>query len=197
MKENEPRREACEKLAERESDLVIVDLVMPDAAYPGSDESWPPQQNRESVPGGGSYVPIIVESPAMQEKKSDRHLAQKPSCPDSDSLRVFNHEATLERLGYDEDLFAEAARLFLRETPILLGRLRQALVAGDGTALQFAAHSLKGMAANFEARELVAEARRLELLGYDGDLTGACEALRDLERELTRVVAALEAVTVR
>jgi HPt (histidine-containing phosphotransfer) domain-containing protein len=196
VKENEARREAGERLVEGESDFVIVDLVMPDMACPGSNESSSPERNRESAAGGGSCAPIIVDSPTVQEKKSDQRLAQELSGPEPDCSRVFNREATLERLGHDEDLFAEAARLFLRETPVLLGRLRQALVAGDGTALQFAAHSLKGMAANFEARGLVAEARRLELLGYDGDLSGACEALRDLERELTRVVAALEAVTV-
>src|SRR5258705_13342426 len=46
----------------------------------------------------------------------------------------------LERVGGDEELFRELCRIFLEESPKILGRLRQALADGDAGTVMRAAH---------------------------------------------------------
>lgn len=65
------------------------------------------------------------------------------------------------------------------------------LEAGDPGALELAAHSLKGSAANLGAEGLRAAAGRLEVLGRDGDLQEASAALEGVREELEQVVREL------
>ena len=64
--------------------------------------------------------------------------------PFTSQIARLNSAVALERLGGDEELLREVARLFLEEYPVLLLEIRQAVAAQDAEALQRAAHSLMG-----------------------------------------------------
>lgn len=109
--------------------------------------------------------------------------------------RAFDERVLLERMGGDRELFGMAVESFLAAAGDLGRKVRGAVDRGDAPALSLAAHSVRGIAATFEATLLAGEARRLELLGRDGDIAGAREALPDFESELRRLEVELQGVT--
>jgi HPt (histidine-containing phosphotransfer) domain-containing protein len=104
---------------------------------------------------------------------------------------VLDRAKSLERLGGDEVLLGEIARLFLLEYPALVAQIHAARDKDDARVMERAAHSLKGAAANFCAAPTVDAALALEQLARAGDLAGADKALTRLEAELARMHAAL------
>jgi len=102
-------------------------------------------------------------------------------------LVSLNRALALERLEGDEGLLAEIAALFLSDYRNLLDEVRNAVVRQDPEALHRAAHALKGSVANFCAQQVFDSAYRLERMGREGDLSGAGQALADLEQQLQRL----------
>jgi signal transduction histidine kinase/ligand-binding sensor domain-containing protein/CheY-like chemotaxis protein len=82
---------------------------------------------------------------------------------------------------------------FVAEGPGRLARMQQAIRDGDSEALTFAAHVLKGSAAQLGAARLAESCRELEERGRIGDLDGTGELIARLEEELARATAALQA----
>jgi len=107
----------------------------------------------------------------------------------------FDRAAALERLGDDEELFAEVADLFRTDGPKLLDEIRTAIAAGDAATLKRSAHGLKGAAGYVGGTFTASAARRLELIGTEGELSAAPEAFCALETEVRRLVADLAAST--
>jgi signal transduction histidine kinase/ligand-binding sensor domain-containing protein/CheY-like chemotaxis protein/HPt (histidine-containing phosphotransfer) domain-containing protein len=87
---------------------------------------------------------------------------------------------------------AEIVDSFLGEAPRRLARLRAGLAAGDGEAVAFTAHSLKGSSAQLGALRLAAVSHSLELRGRQGPLEGAGELVAEIEREIERLAPALK-----
>ncbi len=81
---------------------------------------------------------------------------------------------------------------FLGEVPRRLSRLREALATGDGEALAFTAHSLKGSSAQLGALRLASLSHALELAGREGSLEEAAGIVDEIEREIERVTPALK-----
>ena len=106
----------------------------------------------------------------------------------------FDFNAALERVGGDQELLKEIADLFLEDAPGLLDLVREAIDKNDGSALQRAAHSLKGSVANFGAEETVAAAYQLEQLGVNGQLDDAKDVFVVLEQELHKVFESLSQI---
>ncbi|NLS92541.1 MAG: PAS domain S-box protein [Planctomycetaceae bacterium] len=100
---------------------------------------------------------------------------------------VIDYRGVLGRLGGDEGLFRDIVRLFDQDAPGLLQTIRTSLAEAEAAELQRAAHSLRGLAANFGAKDAVDRAIRLERLGESGRLDDAAEALEELEWEITRL----------
>jgi HPt (histidine-containing phosphotransfer) domain-containing protein len=67
----------------------------------------------------------------------------------------------------------------------------EAIGEGDPGRVNRAAHSLKGAVGNFGANAAFDLVLRLELMGKDGELTGADEAFRSLVDEIERLKKAL------
>ena len=101
---------------------------------------------------------------------------------------VFKH------LALNRDLLRELAKLFFEDMPTQLAELRTAIVADDATALERAAHTLKGAVANFGAREAHQAAQDLERMGRASDLDHAPEAFSRLENQLRLLGPALDAL---
>jgi len=98
---------------------------------------------------------------------------------------------TLARLGGDRALLHTLVEFFTEDCPQLLARLDDALVAQDARRFERAAHSLKGLAVNFDAPEVVRLATELEALGRKGVWTGAQELLDAIQVATQRLLAEL------
>jgi len=104
----------------------------------------------------------------------------------------FTFDAALARLKGDVELLKEQMDFFQQAAPGLLGDLRKTIVEGDGKALEFVAHRLKGLVAGFDAAAAVEAAHKLEEMGRDGDLAEAGTTLDQLETRVEELRRALE-----
>ena len=107
----------------------------------------------------------------MATLSKEAKLAQ-PSPPAAESREPppFDYAAAIARLGNDTNLFDDMAGFFRSDSPELLQRIRAAIDASDANEVLRAAHSLKGLAATFDAKAAVAAALRVEELGRSGNL---------------------------
>jgi two-component system, sensor histidine kinase and response regulator len=103
----------------------------------------------------------------------------------------------MNRLGGDEELFAELIGLFREEGPRMIQEIREALAAGDLVAVQRTAHGLKGAAGYLGGTRTVEAAHQLELIGASGELSAAPNAFQHLEEEIARLLAGLGAMTLQ
>jgi PAS domain S-box-containing protein len=102
-------------------------------------------------------------------------------------------QAALRRMDGDRELFRNLAQFFAEDGPALVVQIREALAARDWPALELAAHSLKGMARNFEARQAAKLAGQLEQHGHDQTFEGGDEQLAQLDEHVQRLLRALKA----
>jgi HPt (histidine-containing phosphotransfer) domain-containing protein len=105
-----------------------------------------------------------------------------------------DHDAALARVGGDEDLLKEIARVFIDDCPRSLAELRDAGARGDCVLVERAAHGLKGASSNFGASGVVAAALHLEKMGRSGTLDGFAPGLRELETVLAALSDELESL---
>lgn len=104
----------------------------------------------------------------------------------------FDKSAVLGRLANDESLFVDLATFFLEDAPAAMQRARQALQVSNANQLLHAAHAIKGMAANLSAETTRQCAQKLEQQAGEGQLDDAAETVEQLDREIDRLVQALE-----
>ncbi len=123
-----------------------------------------------------------VENGAMTKRMETNGVDKPPA---------LDQEALLDQFGYDWGFIGEISALFLSESPDYLAAIRTALEAGQASALQEAAHTLKGVVANLHAEPSYEAALRLEEMGRSGLLSEARAALVVLEAEVKRLEAAL------
>jgi len=71
-----------------------------------------------------------------------------------EALPVFDYDDFIERMDGDMDLLKEVLEIFLEDAPSLMGALRLAIRGGEKDAMERAAHTLKGAAANISAKGL-------------------------------------------
>lgn len=107
---------------------------------------------------------------------------------------ILDKDALLDRVDNDREFLAETVEMLEEDGPDLLGQIRSAIDTGDSETLSVAAHTYKGMVANFCADSTVEAALKLEMMGKGGDLAGAPEAfalLEDLARQLATALQKL------
>ena len=92
-------------------------------------------------------------------------------------------------------LLRELVLLFLADCPRRLAGIKEAVRSGDAEALRIEAHTLKGSVGNFAAKQALAAAQRLEIMGRDGDLDKAGDECMELESELARLTEGLTKLT--
>jgi two-component system, sensor histidine kinase and response regulator len=96
------------------------------------------------------------------------------------------YQTALDRLGGDEELFLDLAQMCLEDAVQLKADALAALAADEPDTAARAIHSLKGLAANFDERELTTLLDRAERLALVGELP-TCE--RELEQAEPRMAA--------
>ena len=106
---------------------------------------------------------------------------------------LFDKQSALERLGGDEQLFRELTEYFQEDSETLLSTLVASAKLEDWPAVRIAAHSLKGLAANFSARPATEAARILEDAAAAADGPRAKPLIDPTVTEIERLRAALSA----
>ena len=103
----------------------------------------------------------------------------------------FDAAAALERLDGDRDLFTMLVEVFHQDSTELYERLSTSLAAGNLPEAERAAHSLKGLAANFDAKDAAEAALRIEEMTRQRTVTGIEPRLHALAARLQELRAAL------
>jgi len=114
-------------------------------------------------------------------------------------LPVFDYDDFMERMDGDIDLLKEVIEIFLEDSPNLMAALRSAILVRDAEAMEKAAHTLKGAAANISAKrlqqfsqamqELIKKGRDSQLERFFSDMETQYEVL---DRELRAHLCALK-----
>jgi two-component system sensor histidine kinase/response regulator len=204
-------REALAALEGDTFDLVLMDVQMPEMG--GLDATAAIRQREE---GTGAHQRIVAMTAHVMTGDRERCFAagmdgylSKPIDPrmlfavvEQGAAGTFaavpvraaapvNCEAVLERLGGDEELFAEVTRLFLEFCPAGVSAIKAAIDDHDAGRLRTTAHALRGAAANLSADALCDAAQTLERLGAESRLDPAEAAWRRLSVEAATVMDAL------
>jgi PAS domain S-box-containing protein len=124
----------------------------------------------------------VIGSPAPQGRQSEVTEIEEAG---------FDWSMALRAVGGDRGLLQSLAEAALGEVPNLLTRVREAVAAGDGKALQIAAHALKSSVRYFGQTQTAEHAYTLERMGRDGTLDDAEEPLALLERDVARFAEVL------
>lgn len=107
---------------------------------------------------------------------------------------VVDYRSALARLGGNEQLLRDLAAFFLEDAPKILSELSTAIAAGEAAGIERAAHSLKGLAANFGAPGAVRAAGELQDAARRGEL-GQSETLYEpLAGEIETLAAELRSL---
>ncbi|MEZ6071290.1 MAG: response regulator [Pirellulales bacterium] len=151
----------------------------------GCDENTGRVKNRLPTTGksdgGATYAPHGVPPEGFEESAAIAGASDV----------CFNFEACLARLGNDVELFHEFIGFFDEDAPRLLEELRRAIATNDGLTVERAAHSLKGLAAHFDAHHLVTVAGAVEAAGRMNDVETARRLLPEIEAGTARLDEAL------
>ncbi|MEK6597305.1 MAG: Hpt domain-containing protein, partial [Gemmatimonadota bacterium] len=86
-------------------------------------------------------------------------------------LPTWDRPGLVDRIGGDEDLARELGALFVEGLPELIEAVRLAVEQGDFEAMERAAHTLRGAAANVGAEAFQAAAMTIRRLAEAGRLT--------------------------
>lgn len=97
--------------------------------------------------------------------------------------------AALEVVGGDTDLLEAVVEMSLEECPDQLDALRDALERQDATAVEAAAHRLKGVVGNLGGMAAREVAQRLETMGEEGSFAGGLQLYEELAAEIESVRA--------
>ena len=100
-------------------------------------------------------------------------------------------EKALQNADGSEELLLELAGVFIDECPEMMRQIRAAIDTSDASALQLAAHSLKGSTRIFAATAATDTALRLEAMGAETRLQDAEGAWSALMPEIERLTMAL------
>jgi CheY-like chemotaxis protein/nitrogen-specific signal transduction histidine kinase len=101
--------------------------------------------------------------------------------------------AAMKRLGGDANLLREIIQLFFEDSPELLTRVRESAASGKAREAERAAHSLRGLTSNFDAKRAASAAADVEARAKAGRLKEIPELLPRLEGELQSLRAELQA----
>jgi HPt (histidine-containing phosphotransfer) domain-containing protein len=106
---------------------------------------------------------------------------------------AFDFSAALARMRGDRTLLAALIAIFLEDGPLLMERIRHAYAEPNRAELNRAAHSLRGLASNFDARDVTQSALEIErLTAADDELDPAVgAAIEHLHEAFTNLTEGL------
>jgi HPt (histidine-containing phosphotransfer) domain-containing protein len=111
------------------------------------------------------------------------------------ALRLFTDAGPPPLLDVAEDnpaLLAGVRDAFARQTPELLGAIRQAIAGNDSLGVARSVHTLRGTLSYYPSSRGAEIARQIESAATSGDLTAAARLLPELEEAIAVLHAALK-----
>jgi PAS domain S-box-containing protein len=213
-------KEALDAFRAENFDLILMDVEMPEMN--GLEATG---LIREAEKKTGAHIPIVAMTAHAMKGDKERCLyagmdgyvskpinskelfeaiadcltgvpTQHEPVPSSgDEKPKLDKGALLERVGGDIELLRELVIIFTDDCPRLLDEIREAVQLGDAETLEKTAHTLKGSVGNFAAEDAFQAALRLEKIGRGKEMTLAQAALEELEREISRVINELAALS--
>jgi two-component system sensor histidine kinase/response regulator len=201
-------RLAIDAVNDRPFDLVLMDVQMPEL-----DGLAATRRIRDQEKLTGRHIPIIaMTAHAMRGDRercieagmddyvskpiasatlletirrvvpaTDRESEPSVGAGDGDAELT----ALLEAFNNDGDFLKDVADMFITDYPPMVDTVKQAIIDEDGPLLSRTAHSLKGMARNFNIDGAANAALELERLADEGQFETARELGRKLANELT------------
>ena len=88
-------------------------------------------------------------------------------------------------------LLRQIVEYFREDAPAYLRRMHAAVDAGDAAGVEYAAHCLHGLVANFAAEVAALAAQRVQEIAHSGDLLAVTQAVSVLDDEITKLETAL------
>jgi signal transduction histidine kinase/CheY-like chemotaxis protein len=184
--------------ADGESALAMLstttfDVIFMDVQLPAIDGLEVTRRFRAA----GGTTPIIALTAHTSREDRDRCLAAgmnlvvtKPVAAPQLATAIESatrRESIVDVVGGNTALLARVRDAFARQTPELLGGMRDALARGDTDALARHAHKLKGSLSYFPGERGSAIARDIELAAKSGDITRAASRLPELEKAVAEL----------
>lgn len=130
----------------------------------------------------------------MDDEAFKAAVSTDPSAPADNTVEM---AALLDAFNNDEAFLKDVADIFLSDYPPMLEILEKAIADEDGVLLRRTAHSLKGMARNFQVDAASDVARQLELLAEQDQFGAARLLCRELAEELAGFERRLRRMLVR
>ena len=210
-------RQALLALEKRSYDLVLMDVQMPEM-----DGLEATMILREKEKISGHHQAVVAMTALVMKGDRERCMAAgmdgyltKPIRPQEldDVLDSYvakerieisveessdlpqdsvHKEELLERIDGDRIFLAELLEIFRGDYPGQILSAREAVTKGDAAALQRVGHALKGALGNLAAPIASRIADELESIGKSGDIALVGTRVIELEKELPRVIEALE-----
>jgi signal transduction histidine kinase/DNA-binding response OmpR family regulator len=133
----------------------------------------------------------VLERWVSLPPSSSGRIGQRAIANHSDA-DTFDLAALEANLGGDHQLIRQLVVLFVEQHRARLAEIKTGLETGDATAVERAAHTLKGAAGNLRAGKVASAAGRIEELVRQGRLDDATAAYPRLESEVLRLVRILD-----
>jgi two-component system, sensor histidine kinase and response regulator len=208
-------RDALDLHEQETFDLVLMDVQMPET---NGFEATAVIRNRDVV--RGTHTPIIAMTAHAMKGDRERCLdagmddyiskpikvnellltiekvvtAGMPLKDDSNDWQVDSSKEFSELIslsGGDRELARELVDIFFEDYPKLLSEIADAINNEDFKALERAAHSAKGALGYFSNQQALNAALKLQQLGLKRELSGAVEALTELENSIAEITPGL------
>lgn len=142
----------------------------------------------------GKLIQLIESAKHRSTDSSGRHASETwEEIPMIASTKQINIDSAKARMGGNEELVIDLARFFLEDAPKLARDMEQGIANGQAESVERAAHSLKGLAANFDAETLATQCLAVEEHGRNDDLKKAKTPCRDLQKTVRAVCDELKA----
>ncbi len=147
-----------------------------------------------SKPVNPNEMYTAVEEVPAAAHAADESAPQSRAKPPDEAVEPTGQvdwNKALNRVGGSVEALKELAQLFIDESPKMIDNVRDAIDNQAAKDLERAAHTLKGSADIFDAREVREAAARLEIMGRKGKVNGCEDAASQLEAHVARLVATL------
>src|SRR5438874_1213180 len=109
----------------------------------------------------------------------------------SNLASVFDYQASLRRMGNDAQLFREMIGLLLEDGSRRMLDVKQGVTERNAAKVRHAAHTLKGLTANFSAHRAMAAAEQLETLSRTEQWSEIDSTAAELDRALAELLTAV------
>jgi signal transduction histidine kinase/HPt (histidine-containing phosphotransfer) domain-containing protein len=148
-------------------------------------------------PRHGGDLPVRPAAPAANGNFAG-HCGDIPAATASRAAPrcgICAFDAALKAVDGDTQLLSDLARIFLAESPRLIGDIEEAIEQTDAPLLRRAAHTIKGGLRLFGAESAYEVAARLEDLGHSGDVRSAESDFATLKLAVVEIQKELSAFT--